>query len=81
MARVDKTPEERFQPLQVEQIITCDEDDGGCGTDFDWVFTAPDGATDIEELDAEFAEDVTCPNCGRKWHQQYEGWTAHTDAG
>ena len=77
MGRHDLDPDERDQePFQVAQILTCVV----CMTDFDHVFTAPDGIFEAEDIVDPIKEQVTCPN-GHVRTYMYSGWLHHEDAG
>jgi uncharacterized protein (UPF0212 family) len=78
MAKVDEAPEDRFkETVKVHQITECPE----CGNEFEAVFDT--GAYDVEMVDDEISDEVTCMNaeCGHTWEAEYTGWTHRTDAG
>lgn len=78
MARVDIDPNERDkEPLQLESLLDCPE----CDTTFDYVFTAPDGVFEREDLVDAPTATVECPSCGHQWEATWEGWLSHEDAG
>lgn len=77
MARIDEDPEERDQTLLLlDAIITCP----GCGGSFDFVFQAPEGVYEREDLVDEIETRSECPICGMEFPARYEGWTSHEDA-
>lgn len=78
MARADTAPEDRDrEPLKLPAMIDCEQ----CETTYDFVFVCEEGVYEPEDVvDAPSAE-TTCPNCGHAQQEQWEGWTAHQDAG
>ena len=78
MARVDESRDERDRsPLLLSGIVDCPE----CDTPFEWVFQAPEGVYDKEDLTDAPVEEVECPECGHRWTEEWGGWVAHEDAG
>lgn len=80
MARVDEEPEDRDQTrLRLPALLDCPT--SHCRTTFEWVFVAPEGVYDSQDLSEPPEDEVECPACHTTWVQEYEGWAFHTEAG
>lgn len=60
------------------QNVDCPECDTTTDAVFDTGAKDEDGLADLVEGDV--TAEVTCPNCGHKWAEEYSGWQNYGDA-
>jgi catabolite regulation protein CreA len=67
-------------PLVLTALVDCDENEGGCGTTFQAIWT--DDSLSVEDMAEPPVASITCPECGHVHvAMEWPGWTFYSEAG